>query len=208
MFEENNASIPMITKIVISTSNFLINNGLVLVAIIAAIILIYTLLFKKVKPFRKTMQSLYMHLPIIGNIIIYREVAMFTKTFASLLNHDVFITDSMAILSQITTNEVYSDIIGDSLDYLSRGAKISDSFKGKWAFPIVAYEMLLTGENTGRLPIMMDYVAKYYDDLHANYIKRLNTFIEPLMIVFLALMVGIVVLAVVIPMFSFYSQIQ
>ncbi len=208
MFEENNATVPTLTKIVIAVSNFLTENGLVIIGIIAVIIIIYTILFKKVKSFRKAMQSFYMRLPIISNMIIYKEVAMFTKTFASLLNHDVFITDSMAILSQITTNEVYADIIHDSLDYLSKGAKISDSFKGKWAFPIVAYEMLLTGENTGRLPIMMDYVAKYYDDLHTNYTKRLNTFIEPIMIVFLALIVGIVVLAVVIPMFSFYSQIQ
>ena len=53
---------------------------------------------------------------------------------------------------------------------------------------------------------MMDYVAKYYDDLHANYVKRLNTLIEPLMIVFLALIVGIVVLSVIIPMFGMYEQ--
>ena len=154
------------------------------------------------------MQTFLMKLPIIRDIIIYKEVTMFTKTFASLLNHDVFITDSMDILSKITSNEVYADIISDSLEYLSRGAKISDSFKGKWAFPIVAYEMLQTGENTGRLPIMMDYVAKYYEDLHANYVKRMTTFIEPLMIVFLALMVGTVVLAVIIPLFSFYNQIK
>ena len=133
---------------------------------------------------------------------------MFTKTFSSLLNHNVFITDSMKILSTVSTNEVYKDIIKDSLDYLAKGAKISDSFKGKWAFPIVAYEMLVTGENTGRLALMMDYVAKYYEDLHANMVKRINTFIEPVMIIFLAVIVGTVVLSVVIPMFSYYSQIR
>ena len=153
------------------------------------------------------MQSLFMHIPVVGNITIYKETAMFTKTFASLLNHSVFITDSMAILGTVSTNEVYKDIINDSLDYLAKGAKISDSFKGKWAFPEIAYEMLVTGENTGRLPMMMDYVAKYYEDLHANTVKRLNTFIEPVMIIFLALIVGVVVLSVIIPMFSFYGQI-
>lgn len=208
MFAENNAELPLITKIVMGISDFLIKRGYIAIIGVAAVVGIFILLFKKVKPFRKTMQTFLMKLPLIKDAIIYREVAMFTKTFASLLNHDVFITDSMEILSKITSNEVYADIISDSLEYLSRGAKISDSFKGKWAFPIVAYEMLQTGENTGRLPIMMDYVAKYYEDLHANYVKRVNTFIEPLMIVFLALMVGTVVLAVIIPMFSFYNQIQ
>ncbi|MDD5979841.1 MAG: type II secretion system F family protein [bacterium] len=207
IFEENNATIPTMTRIVINTSNFLRSNGFYIVGVIALILIVYTILYKNVRSFKKTMQTIYMKLPIFGKLIIYKEVAMFTKTFASLLNHNVFITDSMKILSQVTTNEVYTEIIQDSLSYLSKGAKISDSFKGKWAFPVVAYEMLVTGENTGRLAVMMDYVAKYYDDLHSNYIKRINTLIEPLMIVFLALIVGIVVLSVVIPMFSVYSQL-
>jgi len=208
LFEQNNAEIPALTRFVIGASNFLTHNALYVIGGILIFLIVYMICFKKVKSFRKMMQSLFMRLPVIGNIMIYKEVSMFTKTFASLLNHDVFITDSMAILSTISSNEVYREIIQDSLDYLSRGAKISDSFKGKWAFPVVAYEMLVTGENTGRLPLMMNYVANYYSDLHSNYIKRLNTFIEPVMILFLAIIVGVVVLSVIIPMFSFYSQIS
>lgn len=207
LFEANNATIPPLTQFVLGASNFITSNALFIIVVLVAVIITYTLAFKFVQPFRKFMQSLMMRIPIIGNIIIYKETAMFTKTFASLLNHSVFITDSMAILSTVSSNEVYKKIISDSLDYLARGAKISDSFKGKWAFPVVAYEMLVTGENTGRLPMMMDYVAKYYEDLHANYVKRINTFIEPLMIIFLAVIVGVVVLSVVVPMFSFYGQI-
>jgi len=207
IFEQNKAELPALTKAVLAVSGFLTTKGLYLVGIIIIILLTYVILFKKVKPFRKLMQTIYMKLPIVGNMIIYKEVAMFTKTFASLLNHNVYITDSMKILSQVTSNEVFTEIIGDSLAYLSRGAKISDSFKGKWAFPLVAYEMLVTGENTGRLAVMMDYVANYYDDLHTNFIKRINTLIEPIMIVFLALVVGVVVLSVIVPMFSFYGQI-
>ena len=207
IFEQNKAELPALTKAVLAVSGFLTTKGLYLVGIIIIILLTYVILFKKVKPFRKLMQTIYMKLPIVGNMIIYKEVAMFTKTFASLLNHNVYITDSMKILSQVTSNEVFTEIIGDSLAYLSRGAKISDSFKGKWAFPLVAYEMLVTGENTGRLAVMMDYVANYYDDLHTNFIKRINTLIEPIMIVFLAVVVGVVVLSVIVPMFSFYGQI-
>ncbi len=207
IFEDNNAKIPTMTRIVINVSNFIRSNGFYIVGVLALILIVYAILYKNVKSFKKAMQTFYMKLPIFGKMIIYKEVAMFTKTFASLLNHNVFITDSMKILSQVTTNEVYTEIIQDSLSYLSKGAKISDSFKGKWAFPVVAYEMLVTGENTGRLAVMMDYVAKYYDDLHSNYVKRINTLIEPFMIILLAIIVGIVVLSVLIPMLSLYSQI-
>ena len=207
LFEQQNAELPGITKIVLAVSSFLTSNKFIILGVLIGLVLGFILLYKYVKPFRKTMQTIAMKLPGFGQIIIYREVAMFTKTFASLLNHNVFITDSMTILSTVSSNEVFKDIINESLEFLSKGAKISDAFEDKWAFPIVAYEMLVTGENTGRLPMMMSYVANYYQDLHANLVKRINTFIEPLLIIFIAVIVGIVVISVVVPMFDFYGTV-
>ena len=207
LFEQNNAEIPTITKVVLAISGFLTNYKFWIIGALLVLTLAVILLYKYIKGFRKTLQTLIMKLPGFGNIIIYREVTMFTKTFASLLHHNVFITESMTILRSVSNNEVFKDIIDESLEYLAKGARISDAFEGKWAFPIVAYEMLVTGENTGRLPMMMSYVADYYEDLHANTVKRINTFIEPLMIIFIAVIVGIVVVSVVVPMFSFYGTI-
>lgn len=207
LFEQQNAELPVITKIVLAVSSFLTSNKFIILGVLIGLVLGFILLYKYVKPFRKTMQTIAMKLPGFGQIIIYREVTMFTKTFASLLNHNVFITDSMTILSTVSSNEVFKDIINESLEFLSKGAKISDAFEDKWAFPVVAYEMLVTGENTGRLPMMMSYVANYYQDLHANLVKRINTFIEPLLIIFIAVIVGIVVISVVVPMFDFYGTV-
>lgn len=207
LFNQQNVELPAITKIVLATSGFLTAHKFVIIGVLVGLVVGYILLFKYVKGFRKTMQTIAMKLPGFGKIIIYREVAMFTKTFASLLNHNVFITDSMTILSSVSNNEVFKDIINESLEYLAKGAKISDAFEDKWAFPIVAYEMLVTGENTGRLPMMMSYVADYYQDLHANLVKRINTFIEPLLIIFIAIIVGIIVISVVIPMFGMYDAV-
>ena len=206
-FNQQNVELPTITKIVLATSGFLTAHKFVIIGVLVGLVVGYILLFKYVKGFRKTMQTIAMKLPGFGKIIIYREVTMFTKTFASLLNHNVFITDSMTILSSVSNNEVFKDIINESLEYLAKGAKISDAFEDKWAFPIVAYEMLVTGENTGRLPMMMSYVANYYQDLHANLVKRINTFIEPLLIIFIAIIVGIIVVSVVIPMFDMYDAV-
>ncbi len=207
IFQSQNVELPVITKIVLASSAFLTGNKFIIIGVLLVLVVGFILLFKYVKGFRKTMQTIAMKLPGFGKIIIYREVAMFTKTFASLLNHNVFITDSMTILSSVSNNEVFKDIINESLEYLSKGAKISDAFEDKWAFPVVAYEMLVTGENTGRLPMMMSYVANYYQDLHANLVKRINTFIEPLLIIFIAIIVGIIVVSVVIPMFGMYDAV-
>ena len=148
-----------------------------------------------------------MKLPVIGSIIIYNEVTMFTKTFAQLLNHSVHITDSMAILSKISNNEVYKEIIANTLNTLSKGGKISESFRGQWAFPIVAYEMLVTGESTGQLGLMMDKVAAHYSNLHRNAVTQVKSLIEPLTICLLAFAVGFILLSIIIPMFDLYNAV-
>ncbi|MDD6878718.1 MAG: type II secretion system F family protein [bacterium] len=207
MFESNNAQLPWITKFIISLSSFLTKNWYIIALVLLAILIVYRTLFKNVKSFRKTMQKIFMKLPVIGNVIIYNEVTNFTRTFSSLLSHNVFITDSMEILSTISDNEIYKEIINRTLIGLSKGNKISDSFKGEWAFPLIAYEMLVTGENTGQLALMMEKVADHYQNLHENAVTAIKSLLEPIIICILALGVGFIVLSIIMPMFDLYQQI-
>ena len=204
----DDASIPGITLFVLALSDFLQKYIIVigLLVVLALIVSIY--LYRNVKSFRKAIQLFGMKLPGFGNIIIYNEVTMFTKTFASLLAHNVFITDSMTILNKVTNNEIYKELIKKAINNIAKGGKISTAFKDHWAFPIPAYEMIVTGEKTGELPEMMQKVAVYYQDLHRNSISRIKTFIEPILILMLTVMVGVIVLAIVVPMFNMYSAIQ
>lgn len=204
----DSAQVPKFTLFVLAVSKFLKNNVVYLIIgiILAIIVLIY--LYKNVKAFRVVAQWLFMHIPVFGNVIIYNEVTTFTKTFASLLSHNVFITDSMEILNKVTNNEIYKMLILDTITNLAKGEKISTSFKDHWAFPVPAYEMLVTGERTGQLPEMMGKVSAYYQELHRNSVTRIKTFVEPFLIVFLTLIVGVIVLAIVIPMFSLYESVQ
>ena len=96
----------------------------------------------------------------------------------------------------------------ETITNITKGEKISLSFSNKWYVPDVAYHMLATGEETGELALMMQKVSTYYSSLHKSRVTNLKSFIEPLMIVILALIVGIIILAVVIPMFSLYGQIR
>ena len=207
MFASNNAELPAITVFIINASDFLGAYWWVLLLALVAFIVIYRLLYKNVKEFRKTMQTFFMHLPVIGNVIIYNEVSTLTRTFSSLLNHSVFITDSMEILSKLSNNEVYKEIINRTLITLSKGGKISDSFKGEWAFPVVAYEMLVTGESTGQLALMMEKVADHYQALHTNAVTTIKSLVEPIIICFLAVAVGFIIMSIILPMFDLYGQL-
>ena len=202
------STIPGITIMVMNMSHFLQKNYLLLIAIIAAFIITFVYLYKNIKAFKTFIQWVLMHIPVVNNVIIYNEVTMFTKTFASLLSHNVFITDSMDILKKLTNNEVYKSLIFETIDNLAKGEKISLAFENHWAFPMPAYEMIKTGEMTGQLPEMMSKVSDYYQELHSNVVTRIKTFVEPALILFLTFIVGGIVLSIVIPMFRIYSAVQ
>lgn len=208
MFKDNGQDLPGITTFVMNLSTFFGNYWIQLAVGILVVLIVYIWLFKNIKSFRKTMQTIFMRLPVIGKVIIYNEVGNLTRTFASLLNHNVFITDSMDILSKISENEIYKEIINRTLIGLSKGDKISETFKGEWAFPVVAYEMLVTGENTGQLALMMEKVAEHYQNLHKNAVTSIKSLIEPIIICFLAVGVGFIVLSIILPMFQMYDGIS
>ncbi len=208
MYNQVGSRLPTITKVIINISNFMSNNLYAIITIIVSIILIGIILYHKARGFRYSIQYILMHLPIIRRVIIYSEIITFTKTFSSLINHDVLITDSMEILGRITNNEIYKDLINKTITNLSNGDKLSIAFKNNWAFPDTAYEMLATGEKTGQIGKMMTSVANYYQEEEKSLVMQLKSLIEPFMIIFLAITIGIILLAVIVPMFDIYSQIN
>jgi len=208
MYSSAGASLPSITIIIMNISNFVIKYWYFIVLAIIFIVVIITLLYKSNKNIKYGMQAFLMHLPIVKDIIKYNQIVTFTGTFATLIKHDVFITDSMDILSKITENEVYKKIIDSAITNLSKGNGVSVAFKGHWAFPETAYEMLVTGERTGKLGEMMQHVTEYYQEEQTSLISRLKSLIEPLMIILLAVIVGVILLAVIVPMFDIYSKIM
>lgn len=203
----DDAELPGITVAIMNLSDFLKNYWIYVIATLFGAIFIFFYLYKNVKLFRTLIQWFMMKLPIVGNVIIYNEVTMFTKTFASLLKHNVFITDTMEILNKITNNEIWKMLILDTITNLAKGEKISLAFQDHWAVPIPAYEMIVTGERTGQLPEMMQKVSDYYQELHKNAVGRIKAFIEPILILFLTGAVGVIVLSIIIPMFDMYNQL-
>ena len=208
MFSSWSDQLPKITVMTISFSNFLQDYLLQLIIIIIMILLLYIYWFKNVKSFKYLMQLIYLKIPVVKNIIIYSEVSMFSKTFASLLNHGVFITDSMDVLLKVSDNEIYKRIIENTVHNLNRGGKISEAFKDNPYIPVVAYEMIVTGESTGKLGTMMEKVADYYQNLYRNSINQVKTLLEPILIVFLTFTVGIIIISIIVPMFEMYKVIS
>lgn len=208
IYESNNMEINGVTKTVLNTSKFLQSYIIYVLLGVVCAIAAFILCYKKIKSFRKSVQVFFMHVPVIKNVLIYNEVAVFTKTFASLLKNNVYITESIGILSRITNNEIYKEIMYKTIDNIARGDKISTAFKDNWAVPEVAYYMIVTGESTGELAEMLDTVSHYFQEQHRSIVNNLKTFIEPITIMLLAVIVGIIIISILLPMFGIYDQMM
>jgi type IV pilus assembly protein PilC len=149
-----------------------------------------------------------MHIPIVGKLIVAKELNLFSRTFASLQKNNVLLTDSIDILSKITNNEIYRELMLRTVNNLIKGNKMSETFTNHWAVPDIAKFMIVTGESTGELAEMLDKVADYYQKEEKNTVASIKTFIEPVMIVGLAVVVGFILVAILIPMFDIYSTVS
>ena len=207
VYNSMDAEVNAITQICLDISDFLRNQYMVLIAIIVGIIVTYIVLYKRSKQFREFMQRIFMHLPIVGKLIIAKEMNLFSRTFASLQKNNVLLTDSIDILAKITSNEVYKELMLRTINNLIKGNKMSESFANHWAVPEIAYFMIVTGESTGELAEMLDKVADYYQKEERTTVGSIKTFIEPVMIISLAVVVGFILIAILIPMFDIYSTV-
>ena len=202
------ANVSPLTAFIIASSKFLKSYIFSIILGIILVIVVIVVLYKKVKAIRFYMQTFAMKLPVFGNMIIYKEITIFTRTFANLLKNNVFITESMDILVKITNNEIYKQIMINTVNYIGRGDKISEAFKNNWAIPEVAYYMMQTGESTGQLAEMMEKVADYFDTQHKTLVETMKSLIEPVLILFLAVVVGGIIIAIIMPMFGLYSELM
>ena len=207
IYAENEAEINALTKAIINISDFLKHNFIYLISIFVISLLGIFAGYKKIKSFRASIQVLLMKIPVIKDIIIFNELTIFSKTFASLLRNNVFITDSVSILSKITNNEIYKSILYQTINNIIKGEKISEAFEDHWAVPDVAYFMIVTGETTGELGEMMQKVSDYYQEMHKNIVNNLKALIEPMLTAFLAIIVGVIIVAVLIPMYGIYETL-
>jgi len=207
IYEGLGAEVSGMTAFLLNTSTFMKANIINILVIIIAILILYRILYQKVKPFRTAMQYIYMHIPVVGDLIIYNEMNLFAKTFAVLNKNNILLTDSIDILSKITTNEFYKMIMYDTISNLLRGEKMSLSFKDNWAVPKLAYYMITTGESTGELSTMLEKVSEYYQREQRTLANTLKSLVEPLLMIVLAVVVGGIMISVLVPMYSISGEV-
>jgi type IV pilus assembly protein PilC len=141
-------------------------------------------------------------MPRFGHIIRNLYIARMAETLSTLVKSGVPILEGIEITSNVVGNEVYRKVLMEAQESVRGGGTISATFKEYEEIPVLASSMLLTGEKTGRIDFMLDNILKFYKAEAENSIQNISQLIEPILILLLGLGVGLLVSAVLLPIYS------
>ncbi|MBL7020512.1 MAG: type II secretion system F family protein [Nitrospinaceae bacterium] len=194
LFEDMGAALPLPTQILMGVSSLIIDYWpalLLLMLVCAAAFKFHT----KTNKGRLWWDGLLLKLPLIGSLIRKIEVSRFSLTMATLLKSGVPVLQAMGIVQSILINRVISDAVGNLRQALKRGKGLSGPLQEAGVFPPMAVQMITVGEASGSLDNMLTRVSHTYDKEVEQAIKQLISMIEPIMILFIALVIGFIVVS-------------
>ena len=208
IFEDLGAELPAFTQLLVDLSA-LLRSSAALYAV-GVILLAFWLLarFYATKQGRRSIDRLVLKLPLFGELILMTATAQFCRIFSSLTRAGVPILMAMDISSQTAGNSIISDAILDSKTLVQEGVLLSTALIRQKVLPDMALNMLAIGEETGEMDKMLSKVADFYEDEVGAMVKALTSMLEPAMIVVVGGIVGSILLAMYLPMFTVFDQIQ
>ncbi len=200
-------SLPAITEFVIHLSEGVQHNGLQIVLGFAAFVVLYKI-FAKTKVGSYQLDRLRINVPIIGTLIRRTAISQFSRTLGTLLSSGVPILQALVIVRDTTGNQVVRNAIQTVHDAVKEGESMTDPLAASGVFPPMVVSMVQVGEETGALSDMLTRVANTYDDEVDNAVAGMTAAIEPALIIFLAVVVGTIVIAMFLPMIKIISSVS
>jgi type IV pilus assembly protein PilC len=193
--------LPWITQMVMGFSNFVQNQVLVIVGMIVAFVGLVKYLNVNPKT-SAILDGLRLKMPLIGQLVQKTSIARFTRTLGTLVSSGVPILQALNITKDTVGNHIVSQAIAKVHDSVKEGESIVVPLESSGLFPAMVISMVRVGEETGRLPDMLIKIADVYEEEVDNAVSALTSLLEPIMIVFLAIVVGIIVIALFMPLFG------
>ena len=203
---KGNARMPALTQTIIDISDFMKENYILTGLIIVGVIL-FVKIFFKTKIGIRVWDTAAIKLPKIGDLVMKSTVARFTRTFGTLLASGVPILEALTITRGTINNSLISDALSRVHDRVRDGENLSTPLDQQKIFPTMVTSMVEVGEETGQLPEMLNRIADNYDEEVDNSVGAITSIIEPIMIVFLALVVGTIVIALFLPIIQIIQNL-
>ncbi len=205
ILREAGGTLPLSTRILIATSDVMKNYwwALAIIAVGAVLGIRYLISFPLGRKYWDTMK---LKLPIFGQLFKRIYIVRFTRGLATLLTGGVEIVGSLKIAGDITGNAVYKDLILETMREVEDGNPITTVFARSKDIPIMVTQMLGIGEQTGKIEVILERITDFYTRETENLVRNLTTIMEPLIMLLMGVGVGIMVAAVILPMYSLATQ--
>ena len=207
LFSSNGVELPRLTQTIIAISQFIKNQWYWILGFIGSMLLIL-MLVRSTSTGRKTIDGILLYLPAIGKTIQTILVGRFTRTLSTLLSSGVPLLQSLEISANIVNNAIVKEGILLAKEDVQKGIPLSDPLKNLKIFPPMVISMVEIGEESGALEDLLDKTANFYDEESEAALQKLTTMIEPIMIIFMAIIIGFIIIAMLLPMFDMANVIQ
>ena len=199
--------LPAVTQFVMGISEFVQHNGFQILIGVAAIVVVYKVVGKTTFGAYQ-LDRMRISMPIIGTLVRRTAISQFSRTLGTLLASGVPILQSLVIVRDTTGNRVVRNAIQVVHDAVKEGESMTDPLASSKVFPPMVVSMVQVGEETGALPDMLTRIANTYDDEVDNAVAGMTAAIEPALIIFLAVVVGTIVIAMFLPMIKIISSVS
>lgn len=205
MFSSMGAELPWFTQQVIKTSHFIQNHGLFIIAILFSMIMTMKLTLKRSLRFQLRITRSILKVPVIGNILSKAAIAKFSRTLATSVTAGIPIINALVIASKTSGNLHYQFVIEAIHQDIASGVPIYVAMRKSHAFPEMVLQMVMIGEESGKLDDMLNKIASIYESDVDDIVDNLSKIIEPVIIIFLGVIVGGLVVSLYLPIFNMAS---
>lgn len=207
MFETLEAELPTITVVVLSASNYVQQNwfGIIITVVLAVLIL---KAYSVTDSGQHLLAEIQFRIPIIKNLVVKSAAANMSRTLGTLLAAGIPLVEAVDIVANTMNNVLVKEALFDAKDQIMMGVPLSEPIKESGIFPTMVHHMMKIGEEAGNTEEMLEKLAQYYDEEVELAVQSLMAAMEPLVIVVLALVVGVLVLSVILPMMSLYDTLN
>jgi len=199
-------SLPAFTRLVLGISTMVKDNILMTMGIVAVFVVIF-MLFKRTKFGRHVWDKFKLKMPVIGPVVSKVAISRFTRTLGTLVSSGVPILQALTIVKETAGNVIVSNAVSSVHESVKEGETITAPLEASGIFPPMVISMVDVGEQTGALPEMLLKIADNYDDEVDNAVAAMTSLLEPIMIVFLAVIVGSIVIAMFMPLIDLMNNI-
>jgi len=206
LFEGSGAVLPLPTRIVLELSRLVRQHLLASLGALGAGVFALRLYYRTENG-RKVIDSIILRAPVFGELIRKVAVAKFTRTLGTLISSGIPILDALDITAKTAGNKVVEEAVLKTRSSISQGKTIADPLKASGVFPPMVVQMISVGEQTGELDSMLAKIADFYDAEVDQAVANLTALLEPLLMVFLGVVVGGVIIAMYLPIFKLVSVV-